>query len=101
MAEILFCGFFIFADSETNEQTNKNSQNVEPAKNFLHRVSAPENLSADKNNFVAKKITSYANVFYKSNETKLNEFLKPKHGYLSFVIFHLRLKKNDESLQNP
>lgn len=36
--------------------------------------------------------------FYKSNEMKINEFLKLKYGYLVFVIFYFRLKKNDESL---
>ena len=95
---------FVFRDFlsflQIAKQTNRQTKNrkFRARKRFLATWYRHQNICQPTEIFLATilwlkyKLCPY---FYKTNETKLNEFLKPKHAYmyLSFVIFYLRLKK--------
>ena len=112
MAGILFFGIFSFL--QIAKQTNRQTKNrkCRARKRFLAAWFRHQNICQPTEIFLATILWLKYKLYpylYKTNETKLHKFLKPKHAYmyLCFVIVYLRLKKTDsnwnsanESLQN-
>ena len=87
----IFLQYFIVADSETNVKIPK----CGTRKKFLvtwyqhQNICQPTEIILATILWLKNKLSQF---FYKTNETKLIEFLKPKDRYFSFVIFYLRLQ---------